>query len=64
MINNCPLNPEDSVRADHIYGPARTLLQGGMKRRRNPSKKEPIIPLSIDISLHHKNIKKYIKIYI
>ena len=31
MIRNCLINPEHPVRADHIYGPAIPLLQGGMK---------------------------------
>ena len=37
MIRNWPLNTEDYVRANHIYGTARPLLQGGMKLRRNPA---------------------------
>ena len=56
MIHNCPINPEDSGRADHIYGPYIPLLHGGMKYRRKLVKKLPIIPLPTDISLHHKNI--------
>ena len=51
MICNLPLNPEESVRADHIYGPARLLPQGGMKRRRKPSKKYThIYPANIHIN--------------
>ena len=57
MVINCPLNPEYSVRADHIYGPARPLLKIGMEHRRNSSGKVPIVPLPMDILLHHKNIK-------
>ena len=63
MIRNCPLNAEDTVRANHIYGPARPLLQVGMKFHRNPSRNVPRIPLPTDISLHHRNIKLYIYFY-
>ena len=59
MICNCPLNPEYPFIANHIYGPARPLLQGGMKRRRNPVDRVPRVPLWTDISLHHNNIKVY-----
>ena len=55
MVHNFPINPEDSVIADHIYRPARPLFQGGMKCRRNPSENIQIILLPTDISLHHKN---------
>ena len=53
------LDPEDSVISDHIYGPDRPLLQGGMKRRRNKDQKFLRIYLPTDILLHHKNIKIY-----
>ena len=59
MIHTYLLNPEDSVKADHIYGPYRPLLQGGTKCCRNTDKKVPIILLPTDISLHHKNIELY-----
>ena len=58
-IHNCPLNPKDSVRSDYIYGPSRTIFQGGMKRRRNQSKRVPRVSLSTYILLHHKNIELY-----
>ena len=63
MINNFPLTTKDSVRADHIYGPARPLLQGGMKCHRNPYVKVSIIPIPEDISLHHKYIELYIYLF-
>ena len=59
MICNCPLNPEYFFRADHIYGSAIPLLQGGMKHLRKPSKRVPRVRLPTDISLHHKNIQLY-----
>ena len=64
MIRNFPLNTEDSVIAYRIYRTAGPLLQGGIKRFRNPYEKVPIISLKTDISLHHKNIKLYFIIYI
>ena len=63
MIRNCPQYQEDSVRADHIYGPVRTLLQEGMKRRRNPYKRVPRVTLTINILLHHKNIELYFNFF-
>ena len=57
MILNYPLTTKDSVRADHIYVPARPLLQGGKKRHRNTAVKVPIITLLEDTSLHHKDTK-------
>ena len=60
MIRNFPLNPEDSVRANHIYGPFRLLLQGGMNRLGNLSKRAPRVTLPTDISLHHKYIELYL----
>ena len=62
MIQKCPLNTENSVIADQKYGPARRLIQGGMKWNRNSAKKLPIISMWIDISLHHKTIELYIYI--
>ena len=64
IICNCPINPEDSVRANHIYVPARLLLQGGIKCWRNTSDRIPRVPLSIYISLHHNNIKLYFDFFI
>ena len=63
IIHNCLLSIEDSVRSDHIYVPARPPFQGGMKGRRNPAEKVPIIPLPTYTSLHHKNIELYFFIY-
>ena len=63
IIGNCLLNPEDSVRSDHVYGLARPLLQGGMKRRRNPSKMVSRVPLPIDILLNHKSIQLYLNCF-
>ena len=59
IIRNCPIYPEDSFRADHIYGLAIPLLQGDMKCRRNPNKTVTRVPLPIGISIHHKNVKLY-----
>ena len=59
MICNCPINTEHSARSDHIYGPSRPLLQGGVKRRRNPVNRVPRVPMPTEIYLHHKNIKLY-----
>ena len=63
MIYNCLINPEVSFRSNHIYVPARTLLQGGIKICRNPDEKLPKVLLSTDISLHHKNIELYFNFY-
>ena len=63
MIRNFPLSPEDSVRDDFIYELAKPLLQYGIKRHRKPTIKVPIILLTIDISLHHKNIELYRDFY-
>ena len=59
MIHNFPINTEDSIRADHIYGPTIPLLQGVMKHHRNPDKRVPRVPLPTNILMHHKNIKLY-----
>ena len=59
MIRNCPLNSEDSVRAYHIYRPARTLIQRSMKCHINTAERVSRVPLPTDISLHHKNIGLY-----
>ena len=59
MIFNCPLNPEDSVRDNHVYVPVIPLLQRGTKRRRNPAKRAPRVPLPTDILLRHKKIELY-----
>ena len=59
MIHNCLINTEDYIRVDHIYGPARPLLQGGMKLRRNPAERVPRFPLPTDIFLYHNNIELY-----
>ena len=61
---NFPLTTEDSVRADHIYGIAIPLIQGGMKCYRDPAVKVPKNPLPADISLHHKDIELCIDFYI
>ena len=63
MVGNYPLTTKYSVIADHIYGPARPLLQGGMKQNSNPDIKVPIIPLPSYISLNHKDIKLYIYLF-
>ena len=59
MIRNCPINPEYSVKADHIYGPNIPFIQEGMKQRINISKSLPRVTLLTDILLHHKNIEPY-----
>ena len=59
MISNFPLNPEDSIRSDHIYGLDRPLLQVGMKCCIKPTRRVPRVTLLTDILLHHKNIKLY-----
>ena len=63
MIRNFLLNPEDYVRSDHIYGPDRPLIQGGMKLYRNPVNIVPKVSLPKNISLHHNNIELYLNFY-
>ena len=64
MIHNCLTNPEDSVRAHHLYVTAIPLLQGFMKCHRNPAETFPRILLPTDIFLHHKNIELYFDFYL
>ena len=59
MICNFQLNPEDSIRVDHIYVPARPPLQGVMKHLINPAENVLRIPQPIEISLRHNNIELY-----
>ena len=63
MIRNYLLNTEHSVRANHIYGLDRPILQGGTKHIRKPAEMLPRVTLPTYIFLHHKNIKLYIYIY-
>ena len=63
-MRNFPLTTENSVRADHIYGIAIPLIQGGMKCYRDPAVKVPKNPLPADISLHHKDIELCMDFYI
>ena len=63
MVHNLPLTTKEPVRADRIYGPARPLIQRGMKCHSNTSIKVPIIPLLADISLNHKDIVLYIYLF-
>ena len=60
MIRNWRLHPEYSVRADHIYGPAISIIQWGIKHHRKPAKRLPRVSPPTDISLHHKNIELYV----
>ena len=64
MIHNYSITTKYSVRADHIYGTARPLLQGGIKHHSNTAIKVPIVTLTEYISLHHKYIELYIYFYI
>ena len=63
-MRNFPLTTENSVRADHIYGIAIPLIQGGMKCYRDPAVKVPKNTLTADISLHHKDIELCMDFYI
>ena len=45
MIRKCLINKEGSVRANHSYGPDIPLIQGGMKRRKNPYNRVTRVPL-------------------
>ena len=45
MIQNYPLNTEDSIKDSNIYGPDRPILQGGMKICRKPAERVPRVPL-------------------
>ena len=63
MICNFPLTTKYSVRDDHIYGPARPLLQGFMKLHMNLAVKVTRILLPADILLHHTYIELYIDLF-
>ena len=61
MITNCDINAGDIKRADTIWGPAESVLQGKMKRNRpNTHNNIPNLALPISVSQQHKKITMYI----
>ena len=61
MITNCNINADDIKRADTIWGPAESVLQGKTKsKRQNTHNKIPKLSLPLSVSQQHKQITMYI----
>ena len=56
LITNTEVTLDDVQRAQHIYGPAKPLLQGAMTRLKPTNNKIEKIPLPLPISNQHKSI--------
>ena len=55
MINNCDINTDDIKRADVIWGPAESVLQGKMKSKKpNTHNNIPKLTLPLSVSQQHK----------
>ena len=64
MITNCDINADDITRADTIWGPAESVMQGEMKRKKpNTHNKIPKLALTLSVSQQHKQITMYIDIF-
>ena len=64
MITNCDINADDIKRADTIRGPAESVLQGKMKRKKpNTHNKIPNLALPLSVSQQQKQITMYIDIF-
>ena len=64
MINNCNINTDDINRADVIWGPSESVLQGKMKRKKpNTHDKIPKLTLPLSMSQQHKKNTMYIDIF-
>ena len=64
MITNCNINADDIKQADVIWGPAKSVLQGKMKRK-TPITYNKIqkLTLPLSVSQQHKQITMYIDIF-
>ena len=64
MITSCDINTDNIKRADTIWGPAESVLQGKMKRKRpNTHNKIPKLAIPLSVSQQHKQITMYIDIF-
>ena len=64
MITNCDINKDDIKRDDVIWGPAESVLQVKMKRKKpNTHNKIPKLTLPLLVSQQHKKITMYIEIF-
>ena len=64
MITNCDINSYDINRADIIWGPEESVLQGKMKRKNsNKHNKIPKLTLPLSVSKQYKRITMYIDIF-
>ena len=63
-ITNCDINADDIKRAYFIWGPAESVLQGKMKRKKpNTHNKIPKLTLPLSVSQKQKTITMYIAIF-
>ena len=64
MITNCNINADNIKRADTIWGPTESVLQGKMKRKKpNTHNKIPNLDLPLSVSQQNKQITMYIDIF-
>ena len=64
MITNCDKNADDIKQVDTIWGPAESMLQGKMKRKRpNTHNNIPNLALPLSVSQQHKQITMYIEFF-
>ena len=56
LVTNTEITIDDVERAQHIYGPAKPLLQGAMTRLKPTTNKIEKIPLPIPVSNQHKSV--------
>ena len=56
LLTNTEVTIDDVHRADHIFGPAKPLLQGTMTRQKPTTNKIEKIPLPLPISTHHTSV--------
>ena len=64
MITNCDINADDIKRADTIWGPSESVLQGKIKRKKpNTQNTIPKLALPLSVSQQHKQITMYIDIF-
>jgi len=56
LLTNTEITIDDLHRADHIFGPAKPLLQGTMIRQKPTVNKIEKIPLPLPISTHHSSL--------
>ena len=55
IITNCDINADDIKRADIIWGPAESVLQGKMKRKKPSTHNNiPKLTLLLSVSQQHK----------